>query len=298
MDLKESKEQLPISFLTDFVSRGWDQVGQLKETINSIKETFSGTKKVEEILQPLVDAYLVCIGQLELHMQNKDYIEMPDLKAADETKAVTESVQNAAKQPQQATTTGSGDKAKAALKEEFKQPNAYDTLKLTKTEFKDLLDSNNFGRDDSLEIGDCYEGRGCDEYKDPYVSTLYLANSDTDEKTGKKTYRLFSLYNYESGQDQGNFDEDYDSIDSLLAAIKDLNLDNYYIEIAGYVLRNTANQEVIDSKPWAENKQQSDTTGSAANDNAFNLDFDNPASDAAPLTDADLYPDNTPQKAD
>ena len=297
MDLKESKEQLPISFLTDFVSRGWDQVGQLKETINSIKETFSGTKKVEEILQPLVDAYLVCIGQLELHMQNKDYIEMPDLKAADETKAVTESVQNAAKQPQQATTTGSGDKAKAALKEEFKQPNAYDTLKLTKTEFKDLLDSNNFGRDDSLEIGDCDEGRGCDEYKDPYVSTLYLANSDTDEKTGKKTYRLFSLYNYESGQDQGNFDEDYDSIDSLLAAIKGLNLDNYYIEIAGYVLRNTVNQEVIDSKPWAENKQQSDTTdNSAANDDAFNLDFDNPKPDATPLADADLYPADKPQK--
>ena len=297
MDLKESKEQLPISFLTDFVSRGWDQVGQLKETINSIKETFGGTKKVEEILQPLVDAYLVCIGQLELHMQNKDYIEMPDLKAADETKAVTESVQNAAKQPQQATTTGSGDKAKAALKEEFKQPNAYDTLKLTKTEFKDLLDSNNFGRDDSLEIGDCDEGRGCDEYKDPYVSTLYLANSDTDEKTGKKTYRLFSLYSYESGQDQGNFDEDYDSIDSLLAAIKDLNLDNYYIEIAGYVLRNTVNQEVIDSKPWAENKQQSDTTdNSAANDDAFNLDFDNPKPDATPLTDADLYPADKPQK--
>ena len=74
-ELKESKEKLPISFLTDFVSRGWDDVGYLKETIKSISETFSGTKKVEELLQALVDAYLVCIGQLELHLQAKDYLD-------------------------------------------------------------------------------------------------------------------------------------------------------------------------------------------------------------------------------
>lgn len=73
--LNESKEKLPISFLTDFVSRGWDDVGYLKETIKSISESFSGTKKVEELLQTLVDAYLVCIGQLEAHLQAKDYLD-------------------------------------------------------------------------------------------------------------------------------------------------------------------------------------------------------------------------------
>ena len=73
--LTESKEKLPISFLTDFVSRGWDDVGYLKETIKSISESFSGTKKVEELLQALVDAYLVCIGQLEAHLQAKDYLD-------------------------------------------------------------------------------------------------------------------------------------------------------------------------------------------------------------------------------
>ena len=31
--LKEAKEKLPVSFLTDFVSRSWDDVGYLKETI-------------------------------------------------------------------------------------------------------------------------------------------------------------------------------------------------------------------------------------------------------------------------
>ena len=73
--LNESKEKLPVSFLTDFVSRGWDDVGYLKETIKSISESFSGTKKVEELLQALVDAYLVCIGQLEAHLQAKDYLD-------------------------------------------------------------------------------------------------------------------------------------------------------------------------------------------------------------------------------
>ena len=73
--LTASKEKLPISFLTDFVSRGWDDVGYLKETIKSISESFSGTKKVEELLQALVDAYLVCIGQLEAHLQAKDYLD-------------------------------------------------------------------------------------------------------------------------------------------------------------------------------------------------------------------------------
>ena len=74
-ELKESKENLPVSFLTDFISRGWDDVGYLNETIKSIGETFKGTKKVEELLQALADAYLVCIGQLEAYIQGKNYLD-------------------------------------------------------------------------------------------------------------------------------------------------------------------------------------------------------------------------------
>jgi len=84
LTLKESKEQLPLSFLTDFVSRGWENIGMLKQEIAAIKEEFSGTKKVEELLQNSVDAYLICVGQLELHMQNKDYLEFPE-EAANES---------------------------------------------------------------------------------------------------------------------------------------------------------------------------------------------------------------------
>lgn len=85
--LNESKEKLPVSFLTDFVSRGWEDIGYLKETIRSIGENFSGTKKVEELLQALLDAYLVCIGQIELHLDAKDYLDIPE-----EAKALKEDV--------------------------------------------------------------------------------------------------------------------------------------------------------------------------------------------------------------
>lgn len=90
MKLQESKEKLPLSFLTDFVSRSWDSLGLLKQEIAAIKEEFSGTKKVEELMQGIVDAYLVCIGQLELHMQNNDYLEFPE-EAKTESLALKES---------------------------------------------------------------------------------------------------------------------------------------------------------------------------------------------------------------
>ena len=76
--LKEAKEKLPISFLTDFISRGWDDVGYLKETIAAIKEVYSGTKEIEDLLQALIDAYLVCIGQMEAHLHDNKYIEFPE----------------------------------------------------------------------------------------------------------------------------------------------------------------------------------------------------------------------------
>lgn len=90
--LTEAKEKLPISFLTDFVSRGWDDVGYLKETIKAISESYSGTKNVEELLQALVDAYLICIGQLELCLQHKDYLNSELGEKLDEGKKLNEDV--------------------------------------------------------------------------------------------------------------------------------------------------------------------------------------------------------------
>jgi hypothetical protein len=76
--LKESKETLPIAFLTDFISKGWEEVGYLKADIEAIKEAYKGTKPIEDLIQELVDAYLVCIGQLEAHLNDKKYLDFPE----------------------------------------------------------------------------------------------------------------------------------------------------------------------------------------------------------------------------
>ena len=76
--LKESKEILPIAFLTDFISKGWEEVGYLKADIEAIKEVYKGTKPIESLIQDFIDAYLVCIGQLEAHLHDNKYLEYPE----------------------------------------------------------------------------------------------------------------------------------------------------------------------------------------------------------------------------
>lgn len=91
--LNESKEELPISFLTAFVSDGWDKVGNLKDEITAIRKEFAGTKKVEDVIQDLIDAYLVCIGRMEAYLEDKNYIEYPDESKLDEIKeSLTEAI--------------------------------------------------------------------------------------------------------------------------------------------------------------------------------------------------------------
>lgn len=66
-----SKETLPISFVTDLVSKGWDEVGYLKDAIAAISEDFNNTDKISALMQDLMDAYLVFIGQLEFYLQDE-----------------------------------------------------------------------------------------------------------------------------------------------------------------------------------------------------------------------------------
>ena len=89
--LKEEQirqEELPITFITSFVSRGWEEVGMLKEQIKALKEEFGGKgiEKIEEIFQGLIDAYLINIGQLELFLHENDYVEVPEIEEEKEEK--------------------------------------------------------------------------------------------------------------------------------------------------------------------------------------------------------------------
>ena len=81
---ESKKEKLPIDFITQFVSKGWDEVGMLKASKDAIKTTFKETAKVEGIIQDLIDSYLVCIGQMELYLDKKDYLDIPEASELNE----------------------------------------------------------------------------------------------------------------------------------------------------------------------------------------------------------------------
>lgn len=73
-------EVLPLSFLTDMVSKGWEEVGYLKEASAAIGTEYSNIDKVQSIMQDLIDAYLIFIGQMEAHLHQEDYIEEPEVE--------------------------------------------------------------------------------------------------------------------------------------------------------------------------------------------------------------------------
>ena len=81
---ESKKEKRPIDFITQFVSKGWDEVGMLKASKDAIKTTFKETAKVESVIQDLIDSYLVCIGQMELYLDKKDYLDIPETSELNE----------------------------------------------------------------------------------------------------------------------------------------------------------------------------------------------------------------------
>lgn len=76
--MNESKEKLPISYITSCISRGWDEVGNLKESLEAIKAEFKGTDDVIEVTQDFIDAYLIYIGRMNALLEEKKYIDMPE----------------------------------------------------------------------------------------------------------------------------------------------------------------------------------------------------------------------------
>lgn len=76
--LKESKENLPISFITTRLSDCWERIGNLKSEIEAINKEFKGTGKTEEILQDLMDAEIICAGRLQALLDSGKYLEFPE----------------------------------------------------------------------------------------------------------------------------------------------------------------------------------------------------------------------------
>lgn len=89
------QDDFPTTLLTSLVSEGWDRIGILKEQISNIKEdpAFKDYQCLTDIIQDLVDAYLVCVGQMECLLHNSDAISDKNdvgVVAIDNVAAVTE----------------------------------------------------------------------------------------------------------------------------------------------------------------------------------------------------------------
>lgn len=78
MKLKESKEKVPATFITSYISDAWDRVGYIKADIEAIKEQYTNTGVVIECLQDILDAYLIAAGRLQAFLDNKNYVNIPD----------------------------------------------------------------------------------------------------------------------------------------------------------------------------------------------------------------------------
>lgn len=76
--LKEAKDQLPSSFVTDKISKLWEEIGYIKEEQKAIKQTFSGTDKVIEILRELEDSYLIAVSRLQAFAAKKNMVVIPE----------------------------------------------------------------------------------------------------------------------------------------------------------------------------------------------------------------------------
>ena len=116
-------EDLPISFITDQISKGWDEVGYLKEAAAAVKADYKGTAPIEQAMQDLMDAYLIFIGQLELHLHKEDYIATTELEADNTDAAIIKELPDAEITPEDITIEMDSDEPPISPKPiEIEQP--------------------------------------------------------------------------------------------------------------------------------------------------------------------------------
>lgn len=85
------KEKLPITYLTDFTSNGWSTIGNLKADKEAIAASYSGTSKIEEVIQDLIDAYTIAVAQMTTIASSKEYLDSPEnIKENLKTKTLSE----------------------------------------------------------------------------------------------------------------------------------------------------------------------------------------------------------------
>lgn len=119
MTLNEKKDNLPVAVLTDYVSRCWEEIGILKASIENFKKEFTETTDFINVLQDLLDAYLICVGRLEKKLDSKKYLDITEVqKQENPEKLDTKEVKKVAKQ-QESTKIQESKKTKSQPFEYF-----------------------------------------------------------------------------------------------------------------------------------------------------------------------------------
>ncbi len=73
------KDNITSSFLTSLISKNWDEISVLKDTIAMINNTeennFTDREEIIKVLEDLSDSYLLAIGKLEYILHSNDLIK-------------------------------------------------------------------------------------------------------------------------------------------------------------------------------------------------------------------------------
>jgi hypothetical protein len=77
MKLKESKDNIPTSFLTTYIADAWEKIGILETDIKGIKDSYANTKVVADCLSDIRDAYLIAVGRLQAFLDKNNDVEVP-----------------------------------------------------------------------------------------------------------------------------------------------------------------------------------------------------------------------------
>lgn len=85
-NLKESTEKklsmdkaFNSSVVTQLLQDGWGEIGGLQDQISLLNQ-YKNSSKLTSILQKLLDAYLIFVGQLEGYLDDKNIVDFPDEK--------------------------------------------------------------------------------------------------------------------------------------------------------------------------------------------------------------------------
>lgn len=85
-NLKESTEKklsmdkdFSSSVVTQLLQDGWGEIGGLQDQISLLNQ-YKNSSKLTSILQKLLDAYLIFVGQLEGYLDDKNIVDFPDEK--------------------------------------------------------------------------------------------------------------------------------------------------------------------------------------------------------------------------